>query len=256
MPERVVVISDTHLGFEESNTKELQSFLTEGVARLRPDVLVLNGDILDLWRGGIESVFAQHSDILERLKEINGGRTDVRIIAGNHDWRWSESDGESSFAPPEPWVIDKEWEFSSGDVEFIATHGHTYDYANSNPISNRALCLTNDKQAGTIASLYDSASQSSTLVNTLGSREPILGRVNIGSLANLANPNQLAEEQNKARVDRIERRARERNDRFVIIGHTHVPTVDDGLANSGAWTLDENTYVLVDGGDVSVEVYS
>lgn len=252
MPERVVVISDTHLGYESANTEDLMAFLQNDVPRLSPDELVLNGDILDLWRGGIESVMANHSSFLSKLEELDSSGVNVRIIAGNHDWRWAESDGQSQFSPPEPWVVEKRYEFSSGGDQFVIEHGHQYDLANANPISNKGLCLTDDKQAGIISEIYGQTAGTSTVLSALGNREPFIARINFGSLANLSNPDQLAAQGMRERVNRIEDRARSKNEPFTIIGHTHVPTNEDGLANPGSWTLDANHFVLVDGGDVSV----
>lgn len=49
-------------------------------------------------------------------------------------------------------------------------------------------------------------------------------------------------------------------DRFVVFGHTHTPALGDRHVNAGAWTERttsiENTYVEIDGGDVTVWDYS
>lgn len=252
MPERVAIISDTHLGFEDANKQELMQFLENEVPQLNLDELVLNGDILDLWRGSIESVMAEHSDFLDILKSIDETKTNVRIIAGNHDWRWVESERSDEYLPPEPWVVQREWEFSSGDVDFTINHGHEYDYANANPISNRGLCLTDDQQAGTISDLYSNAISGTALDVAFLSREPAFARLNLGTLSNLADPNQLSRSEFSSRVERIEDRAIRRNDNHIIIGHTHVPRERDNLTNTGSWTGDSNQYALVDGGDISV----
>lgn len=252
MAERVVVISDTHLGFEDANVEELESFIQNEVSRLRPDEFVLNGDIVDLWRRGIEPVMAEFSSVLSSIKSLEDRDINTRLIAGNHDWRWLKSSrGEIDESTP-PWTAQESWEFSSGGDEFVVEHGHKYDLANNNPFTNRGLCLTNERQAQAISDFYDRASDTSPTVAAIGAREPLFPRPNLSVLANLADPNQLASPEMSDRVERIERRAVSTNERYPIIGHTHTPKSSSELVNSGSWTGEKNTYVLVDAGDVEL----
>jgi len=77
----IVVISDTHLGTYGCHSTELVSYLRS----IQPKLLVLNGDIIDIWQ------FRKHffpSSHMQVIKEIFGHLsrgTKIVYITGNHD---------------------------------------------------------------------------------------------------------------------------------------------------------------------------
>jgi len=77
----IVVLSDTHLGTYGCHSKELVSYLRS----IQPKLLVLNGDIIDIWQ------FRKHffpSSHMQVIKEIFGHLsrgTKIVYITGNHD---------------------------------------------------------------------------------------------------------------------------------------------------------------------------
>lgn len=76
-----MILSDLHLGTYGCHAKELLSYLS-GIS---PKILVLNGDIVDIWqfrkRYFPETHFAVIKEILSKIKE----GTQVYYITGNHD---------------------------------------------------------------------------------------------------------------------------------------------------------------------------
>lgn len=244
MTGRVVVVSDIHLGIEESDEEEFRRFVEQEIPRLRPDVFVIAGDFIDLWRRGIESVFTEHAELISSISELDRD-IEVKVIAGNHDWRLVDSNRSE-----DPWNVSTEFNFESGGDEFRVVHGHQYDPSNAGSISNRLLCLTNDKSARRIDSFYDTVIENTVLLRELSKREPFIPRPSLSQIASFSNPNRFTSKELDDRVGRIENRAVELNERYVIFGHTHRPKVEKDFANSGAWTTDENTYILIDNGSV------
>lgn len=245
MPRVVLVVSDTHIGTEESNEDQFLSFLRETVRSENPDLLILNGDIVDFWRNGIEPAMAETADIFEAIGDI-----EQRVqIAGNHDWRFREADIQ-------PWDVVERFKFSSGDKEFLAIHGHQYDPANANWLTNNRLCLTSDRQARAIDNLYDTLVGQTGLVATRAARGPLIFHPGVTTLAHLNNPNILSTPEGASRAERIQRRAEGINDEYVIMGHTHIPRVDEDSANAGSWTRDENHYLKIVEGEVELVRHS
>ncbi|MEC4004040.1 UDP-2,3-diacylglucosamine diphosphatase [Flavobacterium sp. SUN052] len=77
----VVVISDVHLGTFGCHAKELLSYLSS----IKPKILVLNGDIVDIWQFR-KSYFPQsHLKVLKKIISMSSKGTKVYYLTGNHD---------------------------------------------------------------------------------------------------------------------------------------------------------------------------
>lgn len=80
MPE-VVVLSDLHLGSYGCHASEIASYL----ASIQPRILILNGDIIDIWRFRKKYFPQAHFQVLKELiKHLEQG-TKVYYLTGNHD---------------------------------------------------------------------------------------------------------------------------------------------------------------------------
>jgi UDP-2,3-diacylglucosamine pyrophosphatase LpxH len=77
----LVIISDVHLGTYGCHANELVNYLRS----IKPNTLVLNGDIIDGWAFS-KSYFpaAHHQVLLEIMRHITGG-CKVFYLTGNHD---------------------------------------------------------------------------------------------------------------------------------------------------------------------------
>ena len=77
----LVVLSDLHLGTFGCHARELLAYL-KGI---QPDVLILNGDIIDIWNFKKSYFPKSHFKVVKRLITMAQKGTEVYYITGNHD---------------------------------------------------------------------------------------------------------------------------------------------------------------------------
>lgn len=77
----IVIISDVHLGTYGCKAKELLRYLNS----IRPEVLILNGDIIDIWQFKKSYFPKSHLKVIKKLISFATKGSDVLYITGNHD---------------------------------------------------------------------------------------------------------------------------------------------------------------------------
>lgn len=77
----VAVISDVHLGIYNSKAKELVRYLKS----IDPEVLVLNGDIVDVWQFSKSYFPKSHLKVIRQIVKMMERGCRVYYIIGNHD---------------------------------------------------------------------------------------------------------------------------------------------------------------------------
>lgn len=77
----VAVISDVHLGTYGSNAKELVNYLES----IDPEILVLNGDIIDIWQFNKRYFPKSHMKVIQSITNLLTKGTKIHYITGNHD---------------------------------------------------------------------------------------------------------------------------------------------------------------------------
>ena len=77
----VVVISDVHLGTFGCRAKELVAYLKS----INPNILILNGDIIDGWQFSRRYFPAPHMAVIKEILNLMMKGTRVFYITGNHD---------------------------------------------------------------------------------------------------------------------------------------------------------------------------
>jgi UDP-2,3-diacylglucosamine pyrophosphatase LpxH len=77
----VVVISDIHLGTYGCHATELVSYLRS----IDPKLLILNGDIIDIWQFRKSYFPASHMQVIKEIFSMMSKGTRVIYITGNHD---------------------------------------------------------------------------------------------------------------------------------------------------------------------------
>jgi len=77
----LVVISDTHLGTFGCHAKELLNYLSS----IKPKILVLNGDFIDIWQFRKSYFPKAHLKVIQKIIAMASKGTKVYYITGNHD---------------------------------------------------------------------------------------------------------------------------------------------------------------------------
>jgi UDP-2,3-diacylglucosamine pyrophosphatase LpxH len=77
----LVAISDVHLGTYGSHAKELNNYLQS----IKPEILVLNGDIIDFWQFSKRYWPKSHMKVVKTIISMAAKGTLVYYITGNHD---------------------------------------------------------------------------------------------------------------------------------------------------------------------------
>lgn len=78
---KVVVISDIHLGFVGCRAKELNKYLKS----VEPEILIINGDFIDIWQFRTYYFPKSHSKVLQRIFKFISEGVKVYYLTGNHD---------------------------------------------------------------------------------------------------------------------------------------------------------------------------
>jgi len=84
MPKRaveIVVISDIHLGTYGCRAKELLKYLKS----INPKMLILNGDIIDMWQFSKRYFPEDHMKVIRRILKYVSAEVPVYYLTGNHD---------------------------------------------------------------------------------------------------------------------------------------------------------------------------
>ncbi len=77
----VVVLSDVHLGTFGCHAKELVAYLST----VKPKILVLNGDIIDIWQFRKSYFPLNHLRVIKKIISLSSKGTKVYYLTGNHD---------------------------------------------------------------------------------------------------------------------------------------------------------------------------
>lgn len=133
-----VVLSDVHLGTYGCHATELISYLRS----INPKLLVLNGDIVDIWQFRKHYFPASHMQVIKEIFGLLSKGTEIVYITGNHDESLRRYSGLrlGNFRLEDKLVIEmdgkKTWIFhgdvfdatTKGSAKLIAKlGGHGYD---------------------------------------------------------------------------------------------------------------------------------
>lgn len=77
----VIVISDVHLGTYGCHAKELYRYLKS----IKPKILILNGDIIDIWQFRKRYFPKDHLKVIKQILHMSSKGTQVYYLTGNHD---------------------------------------------------------------------------------------------------------------------------------------------------------------------------
>ena len=139
----IAVISDVHLGTFGCRATELYNYLKT----INPKILILNGDIIDIWQFNKRYFPKAHMKVIKQLMSFITSDTKVYYITGNHDEMLRKFKGFrlGSFEIVNKVVLDidgkKGW-FFHGDV-FDVTMQHSKWLAKLGGVGYDSLIMLN-----------------------------------------------------------------------------------------------------------------
>lgn len=78
---KIVILSDLHLGTYGCHAKELLNYLKS----ILPEILILNGDIIDIWNFKKRYFPKEHLSVIFEIIKLSQKGTVVYYLTGNHD---------------------------------------------------------------------------------------------------------------------------------------------------------------------------
>ncbi len=80
-PVEILILSDIHLGTYGCHAKELLQYLKS----VKPGMIILNGDIIDIWQFSKKYFPESHMKVLRKILKFVSSDTPVYYLTGNHD---------------------------------------------------------------------------------------------------------------------------------------------------------------------------
>src|ERR1039457_3539959 len=77
----ILVISDVHLGTYGCHAKELLKYMRS----IKPKMVVLNGDIIDMWQFSKRYWPKEHMQVIHQITKWMSKGVKIHYITGNHD---------------------------------------------------------------------------------------------------------------------------------------------------------------------------
>lgn len=231
---KLAVISDTHLGTYGAHAEELADYLKS----IEPEILILNGDIVDGWAFTKRYWPASHTKVLQRVLKMMSKGTTVYYLTGNHDdmlRRYSDNSfGNFHLLDKLHLTIDgkKHWFF----------HGDVFDITMKN---SRWLAKLGGEG-------YDILILLNRFVNHLLG---LLGREKISFSKRIKNSVKHAVKFISDFETTVSKIAIEEGNDYVVCGHIHQPEIktveEDGRSvvymNSGDWIENLSALEYADG---------
>jgi UDP-2,3-diacylglucosamine pyrophosphatase LpxH len=242
---KVVVVSDQHLGYANSDKTAFNAFLDNLTQESDLTHMVLLGDVVDMWRRDASGVFLEHHDTLAKILNLKSKGIQVFYVAGNHDYHVLNLTN-----PAYPLEFRKVVNLTDGPVTYRFVHGYEFDPEQKIPLMAFLCRVMSDKGGVEEDNLW---ADYNNLKNTLSKIEPSFIKADLAKITQRLH--QRPEDRLKDSLDKINLTACNavKPGEVLIFGHTHAPFVNkaETVVNSGSWVKDaviHNTYVELSGG--------
>lgn len=242
---RICVISDLHYKYvkpsaeDRENSLLVLSFLDQ--AKGKYDLMVLNGDIFDLWFDWRFTIIKQYFPLLVKLYELQQSGCRLVLISGNHDFWFGD------FLPDYLGIELRSECFSleADGKKIHISHGDTHTVNDLRyqifrkiirlPLMKKMFSLLHPDLALGLGSMLSRSSRERK-------DPPVVRSKKNAGLQRFAST-----------------MIRQSKADYVIMGHSHNPMVKEigtGLyANSGDW-ISHHSYIEISSGTLSVQQYS
>ncbi len=257
---KIIVISDTHLGYEYCDSAALNNFIDELEKDLEVTDLVLLGDIVDMWRRDASGVFLENRETMNKILGLPE-RIEVHYVAGNHDYHVLNLMNDKRMYHY-PVKFNKDLRIQDGQFTYHFMHGHEFEYGPEelDPtmyLIIETLCRVMSDEEGSFESdvwglFTKSWSDIDFILTTIFRRQR--KRHVIDSAKKLRESPKTRLTNGVQDIDKRAMKEQERTPNEILIyGHTHRPFINkqENVVNSGSWVSDaivHNTYVELKGG--------
>ena len=207
--------SDLHLGYERTNYDKICKFLD--LAKSKSDELILCGDTFDLWRYPVAKIdkttMVGFKEALNSLKETSK-EISVKIIPGNHDYNLDKVWDKNLRKEYNVEIINR---FQRGNICYL--HGWEFDVK---------------QRLGSFA--YGWLVESFPYIYQKWFKKP--------SQMGLTK-NDLAHDISERIHNEAEKYAIKHNFKYVVMGHTHIPTIFNHVIDCGDF-IDSCSYIIIE----------
>ena len=250
---KVIVTSDQHLGYANSDKAAFNAFL-ESLGQAN-DVthMVLLGDVVDMWRRDASGVFLENHDTIRKILELKSKGIQTYYVAGNHDHHVLHLK-----MPTYPLDFCKDLTLTDGQTTYRFVHGHEFDPDQKAPLMEFLCRVMSDGEGSLETTLWNDYNK---LTNYISKIEPSFIKEDITALTDRIQ--RRPEERLKDSLDKINSRAFQaaKPGEILIFGHTHAPFVNkaENVVNTGSWVKDANphgTYLELSSGKPRLFVFS
>jgi predicted phosphodiesterase len=239
---RAVVLSDLHLVYGGTEVVAVETII-DRLESNPPDELIINGDLYELWRGDLAGMMWLTSRFTDMLVDLRDRGVKITYLQGNHDDYLSRHLDDN---PDYPFDQQLDYRTTFDGVDFFFTHGHKYEPTYLPP-TNDALAVTDDHAGNLADRLWDARPAPGNPIETVALAA-------LGPAAGFFNPDGLQQNNLRRKPIEVGIRANTAPDEWGVIGHTHVPYVDEEerIANSGSFTSGQATYLVIENGEVTL----
>lgn len=250
----IIAVSDVHLGYEKSNTKDFLRFLDECDSKKIDDFILL-GDILDLWRRNNAKIVTENAKILSKIANLNA--KNIYYVVGNHDYYFLKLN--KRYEENSPFITSKFLRLEDGGNKFYFMHGYELEVlVNLEPLKiesyeevSENMCFAEDRSGWFLSKVWDSLEKMNCIkdqIFTMGKTPH--ERKDIDKVYNFAV--------SEAAYILLGMKPREK----LVFGHTHRPfiTKNKNVVNTGSWVDElskdaQNSYVEISNGEMMLKFF-
>ena len=250
---RVVVTSDHHLGYANSDKAAFNRFLDDIAQEDDLTHFVLLGDVVDMWRRDASGVFLEAHDTIGKILALKAKGVQIFYVAGNHDYHVLDLDN-----PAYPVQFSKELSLTDGEVTYRLVHGYEFDPEQKVPFMAFLCRVMSDKGGELENSLW---TDFNSLNNIFSKMEPSFVKADLAAISQRLQ--RRPEDRLKDSLNRVNSAACQhvKPGEVLVFGHTHVPFMNkaENVVNTGSWVKDStpcDTYVELKDGKPHLYTFS